>query len=119
MDDRLANRQWLRRLWAGSLNIITLCVQYTGIIMASQQAGKAFWNDQEVIALLDWCTRGYCSFTNPRAFEDCQNVSNEVDGCTFHHYNLSPCTDHLLSSSVYIMQSKLIAEFQEHTGTTI
>jgi hypothetical protein len=54
MDDRLANRQRLRRLWAGSLTIITLCVQYTGIIMASQQAGKAFWNDQEVIALLDY-----------------------------------------------------------------
>ena len=75
MDDRLAHRQLLRRLWAGSLTITTLCVQYAGIIMASQPlpvaaAAKAFWNDQEVIELLDYLQRNKSQTEGTGNFKD-------------------------------------------------
>jgi hypothetical protein len=52
MDNRLAHQQ-LRWFWAGALTITTLCAQYSGVLMASQPAGKAFWSEQEVAALIN------------------------------------------------------------------
>jgi hypothetical protein len=148
MDDRfVAKRRLLRRLWAGTLTITTLCVQYTSIIMASSQsqpaqAGKAFWNDQEVSVLLDYLQRNKAQTEGMGNFKEqvwtgaveaiapslsrgpvktvkmCQTKWTAVC-CHRSIYNLNPCTDHLLSSSVHILQSKLIVGLQVHTGTTM
>jgi hypothetical protein len=51
MDPQLKRR---RTLWAGALAITTLAAQYSTVIMAQHIKSVAYWNDQEVTALVDY-----------------------------------------------------------------
>ena len=44
-----------KRIWAGVITVVSLCVQYTTVLMSQDAAAateKAYWNDAEVDALL-------------------------------------------------------------------
>ena len=44
-----------RRQWAGAITIVTLCVQYSVLLMAiPEDKEKAHWNELEVSALVDY-----------------------------------------------------------------
>ena len=56
MDDGLSRHQFLHRVWGGAIPIITLCAQYSTLLMAtgSTSGSKAQWNDNEITALLQY-----------------------------------------------------------------
>jgi len=44
-----------RQLWAQTVVIVTLCAQYTTLLMASStDNSKAQWDEEEIVALLDY-----------------------------------------------------------------
>ena len=54
-----------KHIWAGVITVVSLCVQYTTVLMSQDAAAateKAYWNDAEVDALLaflsDHCAEG-------------------------------------------------------------
>lgn len=69
MDNRFRRRELAHRLWAGTTVIASLC-SHSAILLMSGQTPKAQWNDQEILALVDYLETNKSQGEGAGSFKD-------------------------------------------------